>query len=170
MEEGLPESRTLPAPLTRRASGLGNLLGSRGQPAPQDARVQPRFGALCPAGLGIPGASRPSSPRGPNPRLDPERPERRSPPSPAALTRPRRRPGSRPCPPEKFAVQTPGRQLPGRPAPSRRRPRGGGGGRAPLASAPRGPPPGGARPGSATPRAASLRSPETRWERRVASG
>lgn len=101
MGEGSPEPRTLPAPLTRRASGLETLPAVSGQPGlarPQDARVQPRSGALCPVGLGVPGASRPPPPRGPNRRLDHERPERRSPPSPAALTSPRRRPGSRPCP------------------------------------------------------------------------
>lgn len=96
---GLAQSRPLPAPLTRRASGPQPLPAASGQPGlarPQDARVQPRSGAPWPAGRGAPGALRP--PWGPNRRPDPERPERRSPPSPAALTRPRRRPGSRPSP------------------------------------------------------------------------
>lgn len=162
-------SPALPTP-PRCASCLANLPAVSWQPGltrPQDAQVQPRFGALCSSWVKGSRVIAPALATGTQQAAQSRAARalvaaRTS----AALTRPRRSPGSRPCQLEKLAFQTFSLQLPSRPAPSRR-PHGGG--RAPPVPAPRCPPPSRARP-DPTSRVAPLRSPETHWGRRAAPG
>lgn len=128
--------RWRPAAALTRASRLANLPAVSQQPGVArllNARVRPSSVSSARVGSRVPGAPPPRSRHRDPPqgrrwfgrRPNPERPGRLPQPHPAALTRPRRRPGACPARWRSWQVQTRSPQLPCRPTPSRGQPRGG---------------------------------------------
>ena len=106
------EARSRPHPRLSPRKPSCSLSATWGRPPPKCPRpAQP--GALCPSWVqGSRGTPAPLSPPGPSPGsqvvwLAAQRPGRLPQPHPAALTRPRRRPGACPCPLEKLAGSNP---------------------------------------------------------------
>lgn len=110
--------RWRPAAALTRASRLANLPAVSQQPGVArllNARVRPSSVSSARVGSRVPGAPPPRSRHRDPPqgrrwfgrRPNPERPGRLPQPHPAALTRPRRRPGACPCPLEKLAGSNP---------------------------------------------------------------
>lgn len=153
---GVAGARTGPRPRLWRARRRPISAAREGSPASRTPAPRPRLGALCPCWVrGSPGTL-PRSRQG-DPPLDrrgqtggpiPGGPGAWQPTHPAALTRPRRRPGARPRPLEKLAGSNPESTPPGR-ARTIVLPPEGGTARRPAAPPPRASPP---RPPSAAPR------------------